>query len=216
VLIRRTDLHILMNTVHSPSVLNSSATASWLPVCLPKFNPAGFVNAYVHFLGADDPAFSAPPTPTPDGDAPAPPDPAPEHGLALVCVSAGGDFEAIRAWGAAAAARLDADGIVAALAAHLRSGGAEYGVAALGVPGLRHFVYKSRAHVQLTAPRWEEPYGALKNRRRLVTLYQTLHDGVHARSGQGGALKLQYIRTESESVMGWVRRSCSGQWTRRC
>jgi hypothetical protein len=39
---------------------------------------------------------------------------------------------------------------------------------------------------------------------RLVTLYQTLHDAIHARSGQEGPLKLQYIRTDTESVMGWV------------
>ena len=40
---------------------------------------------------------------------------------------------------------------------------------------------------------------------RLITLYQILHDGIHAKSGQEGTLKLQYIRTERESVMGWVR-----------
>jgi vacuolar fusion protein MON1 len=41
--------------------------------------------------------------------------------------------------------------------------------------------------------------------RRLITLYQILHDAIHAKSGQQGTLKLQYIRTERESVMGWVR-----------
>ena len=41
---------------------------------------------------------------------------------------------------------------------------------------------------------------------RLITLYQTLYDNIHAKSGQGSTLKLQYIRTEKESVLGWVRR----------
>src|SRR5882762_6782815 len=53
------DLHILINTAHSPSIINSSASASWLPLCLPKFDPAGFVNAYVTFIeahGAAEPA----------------------------------------------------------------------------------------------------------------------------------------------------------------
>ena len=45
---------------------------------------------------------------------------------------------------------------------------------------------------------------AVDERRRLVTLYQKLHDAIHARSGQGETLKLQYIKTEKESVMGWV------------
>lgn len=39
---------------------------------------------------------------------------------------------------------------------------------------------------------------------RLTTLYQTLHDSIHAKSGQESGLKLQYIRTDAESVMGWV------------
>lgn len=39
---------------------------------------------------------------------------------------------------------------------------------------------------------------------RLTTLYQTLHDAIHAKSGQEATLKLQYIRSEKESVMGWV------------
>jgi len=88
--------------------------------------------------------------------------------------------------------------------------------------------------VQFTSPAWEDPYDNLDDRRRypeysnlllspsitddcidvrLVTLYQILNDSVHAKSGQGGGpLKLQYIKTEKESVMCWVsvnsNRSC--------
>jgi hypothetical protein len=101
-----------------------------------------------------------------------------------------------------------------------RDGLTEYSVADLSIPGLRHFVYKSRAHVQITTPTYEEPYDDIKERRRLVfndqsfalskvsvrlvTLYQTMHDSIHAKSGQDLPLKLQYIRTEKEAVMGWV------------
>lgn len=46
------DLQILINAVHTSSVAANSA--SWLPICLPKFNPQGFVHAYVHFIGTDD------------------------------------------------------------------------------------------------------------------------------------------------------------------
>jgi hypothetical protein len=38
-----------------------------------------------------------------------------------------------------------------------------------------------------------------------VTLYQILHDSIHGKSGQQAGLKLQYIRTGDESVMGWVK-----------
>ena len=37
-----------------------------------------------------------------------------------------------------------------------------------------------------------------------MTLYQILHDSIHGKSGQQAGLKLQYIRTSEESVMGWV------------
>ena len=35
-----------------------------------------------------------------------------------------------------------------------------------------------------------------------------MHDSIHAKSGQDLPLKLQYIRTEKEAVMGWVRSEC--------
>lgn len=71
-------------------------------------------------------------------------------------------------------------------------------------------------------PEFEEPYDDLNEKRRfveisprpednlsftshrLITLYQILHDAIHAKSGQESTLKLQYIRTERESVLGWV------------
>lgn len=56
------DLHLLLNTVHAPSIYNNSASASWLPICLPKFNSTGFVNAYVNFVRRDGDSISVPPT----------------------------------------------------------------------------------------------------------------------------------------------------------
>jgi vacuolar fusion protein MON1 len=39
---------------------------------------------------------------------------------------------------------------------------------------------------------------------RLITLYQIVHDNIHAKSGQESTLKLQYLKTDKESVMGWI------------
>jgi vacuolar fusion protein MON1 len=39
---------------------------------------------------------------------------------------------------------------------------------------------------------------------RLITLYQIIHDNIHAKSGQESTLKLQYLKTDKESVMGWI------------
>jgi hypothetical protein len=60
------------------------------------------------------------------------------------------------------------DGIAGGIADTLRAGGASYSVGALAVPGLRHFVYKSRSHVQITQPRFEEPYADRADQRRCV------------------------------------------------
>lgn len=106
------DIHILLNTIHSPSILNSPASASWIPVCLPKFNPSGFVNAYISFLRKDDEQKAGEAslmtrsseetqeeTPTVNNIRPKPWLPRPEDsGIALICISGGGEFDTIRGW----------------------------------------------------------------------------------------------------------------------
>lgn len=62
--------------------------------------------------------------------------------------------------------RLEHDGTLANIEKAVRNGLTEYSVADLSIPGLRHFIYKSRAHVQITAPIYEEPYDDIKERRR--------------------------------------------------
>ncbi|KAJ7069644.1 trafficking protein Mon1-domain-containing protein [Mycena amicta] len=214
------DIHILLNTIHAPSILNSPASASWIPVCLPKFNPSGFVNAYISFPRKDDGLqIAQPPTPS---DANANVDIADtptirryrsasdsrslDSGIGLVCISGGGggDFESIRTWCDGVTERLEKEGTLDVVANAFRTGETEYSVAELGIPGLRHFVYKSRAQVQITTPIWEDPYDAVDERRRLTTLYQIIYDAIHAKSGQEATLKLQYLRSEKESVMGWI------------
>ncbi|KAJ6475067.1 trafficking protein Mon1-domain-containing protein [Mycena vitilis] len=208
------DIHILLNTMHVPSIFNSPASASWIPVCLPKFNPTGFVNAYISFPRKDDGLDAEQPTPTdaavdePEASVatlkPRYAQNALDSGIGLVCISGGGDFETIRNWCDSATERMESDGTLDLIANAFRSGHTEYSVAELGIPGLRHFLYKSRAQVQITCPTFEDPYDNIDERRRLTTLYQTIHDAIHAKSGQEATLKLQYIRTEKESVMGWI------------
>ena len=48
-------------------------------------------------------------------------------------------------------------------------------------------------------------FGLCCRLHRLITLYQYVHDALHARSGQAqGPLKLQLVRTDKEIIMGWV------------
>jgi hypothetical protein len=45
------DLHLLLNTLATSATLRTSE--SWVPMCFPKFNPAGFVHAYVSYVMED-------------------------------------------------------------------------------------------------------------------------------------------------------------------
>lgn len=66
------------------------------------------------------------------------------------------------------AQRMERDGIIKALYHSVNSGHSEYSVGDLSIPGLRHFMYKSRPQVQVTMPTYEDPYGDASERRRYV------------------------------------------------
>jgi hypothetical protein len=66
--------------------------------------------------------------------------------------------------------RLANEGTIDAIIKSAQSGATEYSCSNLGIPGLRHFVYKSRTHVQVTAPFFEEPYDDIHERRRFVLI----------------------------------------------
>ncbi|KAJ4484010.1 trafficking protein Mon1-domain-containing protein [Lentinula lateritia] len=117
---------------------------------------------------------------------------------------------------------------------HLRThiSHSSYAISELGIPGLRHFVYKARGLVQVTYPVWEDEMymardtggdindkgkadekneGETDEKKRIITLYQLVHDAIHAKGmsnpGKGEVregLKLQYLRTETEAVLGWI------------
>jgi hypothetical protein len=93
------DIHILINTIHAPSIISSPASASWVPICLPRFNPRGFVNAYIEFLRreeGDDLPSKENATEANDVNSRSVNNRDPD--VALVCVSGGGHFEGIRSW----------------------------------------------------------------------------------------------------------------------
>ncbi|KAK2465184.1 hypothetical protein APHAL10511_002538 [Amanita phalloides] len=215
------DVHIILNTIRSQSICNSPAPASWIPICLPKYNAQSFVHAYISFLRRQEDTRSSDrlPTPVPGPSVPEGTtgfkfdiDDSPvageevfqSPGVILVCITTGVDMDVIRSWSNGATQKLESDGVLEEIVEACRSRDTIYSVADLSIPGLRHFVYKSRSHVQITMPVFEDPYNDITAKRRLITLYQTLHDAIHAKSGQEGTLKLQYLRTEKESLLGWI------------
>ena len=53
---------------------------------------------------------------------------------------------------------LEREGMMKAIVGAITKGTTEYSVGDLSIPGLRHFLFKSRPQVQVTAPKYEEPY----------------------------------------------------------
>lgn len=120
------------------------STETWIPICFPKFNPAGFVHAYISYV-------------TPN--------------LGLVFISADRDaFEELRVWRATVvqvrphydsrdepeliSQNLEKEKTLSKIEQSIAQH--TYTVDSLGCSGLRHFIYKSRQHVQITMPEWPE------------------------------------------------------------
>ncbi|KAG9034429.1 Vacuolar fusion protein mon1 [Tulasnella sp. JGI-2019a] len=213
------DLHLLLNTLSSSALSSTLDSSSWLPICLPKYNANGFLYAYVSFMSK--PNSSEPTAPSEAhpsdssreeaiGDDKTTSTREEDHGqkrdvhVGIAIITANRDgFERVQEWGGTVIETLREKGWLASVfkAAEKQ----DFTASGLGIAGLRHFIYKSRTHVQLVAPIWEEPYVEEPERRRLITMYQVIHDALHARSGQpGGPLKLQFIRTDKECILGWV------------
>ncbi|KAJ3823056.1 trafficking protein Mon1-domain-containing protein [Lentinula raphanica] len=205
------DIHILLTTLASPSLSNSPASAMWVPLCLPKWNEGRMVNAYVvnipYISGVQptaqhDIAGNAEAT-TGKGNEAHTSSPS----LTLVCISGGSDFDSVRAW-------CDQASASSSSLHHLRTHifHSSYTASELGIPGLRHFVYKAKGLVQRETDTENERQGEnFVERKRIITLYQLVHDAIHAKGmstlGKGETkegLKLQYLKTDTEAVLGWM------------
>ncbi|XP_010850256.1 PREDICTED: LOW QUALITY PROTEIN: vacuolar fusion protein MON1 homolog A [Bison bison bison] len=120
------DLHLLFNLISSSSSFREGE--AWTPVCLPKFNAAGFFHAHISYL-------------EPDTD------------LCLLLVSTDReDFFAVSDCRRRFQERLRKRGAHLALREALRT--PYYSVAQVGVPDLRHFLYKSKSSGLFTSLAW--------------------------------------------------------------
>ncbi|XP_037518508.1 vacuolar fusion protein MON1 homolog A isoform X1 [Rhipicephalus sanguineus] len=139
------DLHLLLNLVHASESFKTAE--AWTPVCLPKFDPSGFLHAHVSYLAEGSPAC-------------------------LLLLTVDRDlFFPLQECRRKIAESLQRKGSLEALREATISGG--YSVREAGVPELYHFLYKSKSGAQLSSPRLEPPYS--KEPRQLLALYRLLH-----------------------------------------
>ncbi|KAK0564186.1 Vacuolar fusion protein mon1 [Tilletia horrida] len=108
-------------------------------------------------------------------------------------------------------------GVGAGAGAGTKGVGVGYSADELRIPGLRHFIYKSRTATQLTAPRFEAPYLASPSSpedqeggaawRRLVGLYGLAWEGLHGPAPPDPGL----FGLDSSALLGMSPRATDGQ-----
>jgi len=165
------DLHLIMNFVNASTAFKSSE--SWTPLCLPKFNDTGFLHAYITFV-------------------------APEVCMLLISTKADIFYELSNCKNAIVQG-FSKSGCLEAIQKSLDA--KCYSVQELGIPGLLHFLYKSKSTTQFTCPRYEAPYTSRQEQKRLFRIYQRVHKKVHKFKKPH---KVYYQVCQSETVVGWV------------
>ncbi|XP_005090495.1 protein SAND [Aplysia californica] len=167
------DLHLIINLINASE--SFKAAESWTPICLPKFDACGFLQAHVSYL--DEECHTC---------------------LLLLSV----DIEAFYILSECKAKikeRLVRYNALKAINDSLRRN--SYSIQQCSISDLRHFLYKSRSIAQYTSPELEAPYHTKEEQQRLFDLYHYLHDRIHT---SGRQLKILFHVGPYETLLGWV------------
>lgn len=167
------DLHLLFNLISSSSSFREGE--AWTPICLPKFNSSGFFHAHISYMEQDT-------------------------DLCLLLISTDReDFFTVSGCKRKFQERLKKRGVYHALLEALRT--PFYSVSQVGIPYLRHFIYKSKSSGLFTSPEIDAPYITEEEKERLLGLYQYLHSRAHNSSRP---LKNIYYTGSKENLLAWV------------
>lgn len=167
------DLHLVFNLVGSSSSFREGE--GWTPICLPKFNTAGFFHAHISYL---EPASQ----------------------LCLILVSTEReDFFNMSDCKQKFMERLSKRSAYQALKEAVKC--PSYSVVQVGIPELRHFLYKSKSSGLYTSPEFPIVYQSDGEQERLLSLYQELHSCLHHPTRP---LRYYYRCRETENLLAQV------------
>ncbi|GAB6022678.1 hypothetical protein CHUAL_006771 [Chamberlinius hualienensis] len=167
------DLHLVMNLV---SASESFKTAeSWTPICLPKFDSSGYLHGHISYLTDNCEAC-----------------------LLLLTVDRD-TFFTLSECKKQIVQRLQRHDCIRAINESILIGG--FTVSQIGIPDLRHFLYKCRSTAQYIGPTIGPPYAKDEERSYLESLYFMAHQRIH---GAERPLKIFFNSGETETVVGWV------------
>ncbi|KAG8232572.1 hypothetical protein J437_LFUL012948 [Ladona fulva] len=132
------DLHLIFNLVSSSESFKTAE--SWTPICLPKFDPSGYLHGHVSYLSDDCQAC-----------------------LLLLTVDRDVFFTLSEAK-QKIVEKLRRCGALEAINEALAKDG--FYASAAGAPGVRHFLYKCKSTAQFACPRIESPYILRSNKNQ--------------------------------------------------
>lgn len=189
------DLQLIFNMLFAVEGIRDGGGENWIPLCLPGFNNTGYLYMYASFLRPDNAGDNSPSTPT-----------ASERDLAILLISTTREaFDELRSMRDALVKQMTANGSMAALRAALASPRLSCTAVAPGTP-LRHFLYKSRTHVQFVMPPPAPQFSSPVAWRRLMFAHSALHAAVHG--GRGAThLKLHHAAGDDYVGMAWIGQS---------
>ncbi|KAL1982330.1 hypothetical protein VTN96DRAFT_1424 [Rasamsonia emersonii] len=184
------DLQLLFNMIFEADGVKAGGGESWIPVCLPGFNSSGYLYMYVSFLDLRGEAGSA-----------AENSPSKDESVAIILISTDKEsFFQMQEMRNALVEQMEKNGSIKIIKEAIDRGRPSPTDI---VPGtvLRHFIYKSKAHVQFVMSSYDPDFSSITRHRRLISTYNALHDSVHAR---GTHVKVHHSVSRSASSFAWV------------
>ncbi|VDL91039.1 unnamed protein product [Schistocephalus solidus] len=187
-----TDIHLVTNLVRCSQSFKAAPT-NWLPICLPKFNPNGYLYANLSYLD--------------------------EHSCLVLLTVDSNQFYALQTSKDQILSRLLS--ALNGECLSILASSACPDVTELSIPGLRHFVCKLTSAAQYTTCRWAVPYALPHNssksdietdpqaarglaatmarRRNVLNVYRNIHSKLHCSLHPLNSL---FIASDTEVFLG--------------
>lgn len=167
------DLRLIFNLIECSESFKSAE--SWTPICLPKFDMNGYLHAHVSYLSEDCQAC-------------------------LLLLSVDRDvFFTLSDAKKKITEKLRRSHCLEAINEEMLSKGINLRM--IGIPEMRHFIYKCKASAQLLCSEITHPYTSQEEFERLYSIYCDMYHKIHNNSRP---LKLFYEVKEKELVLAWV------------
>ncbi|KAF2076285.1 hypothetical protein CYY_002400 [Polysphondylium violaceum] len=168
------DIHIILNYISSSTIKDSE---SFMPICLPNFNDAGFLHLYICFIYPQ---------------------------VCLLLFSNQVDsFYQLSECKDLIVKDIESENLVDELTKSANTH--EYSTSQTEVPNLLHFIYKNRISNYSTHPIFTSPYTSKPEKKRLFRLYQHIYN--RANNSLNKPHKYYYYTSQTETIFVLINSS---------